>query len=172
MKKFLTLVFLMCILGAPAAGAAELWPFAEVNNKLDLSVNGGWHLDSHVGVMGFGVTIKGIHLTIGGVGSCKLPDGRKPSGRNTASAMIQAGYQIPIVKAFRVIPVVGTAAVGKIVYDTEGQEARKPDEDEKTRLSMRYRFDAGVHFVFNWRKLIVNAAITRYTAFGGIGIEF
>lgn len=171
MKKILFLLLLILMAG-PAARATEWWPFAEVNNKLDLSVNYGWHLDSHVGAMGFGVTIKGIHLTIGGVGSCKLPDGQKPSGRNTASAMIQAGYQIPVVRAFRIIPVVGTAAVGKIVYDTEGQENAKPGDDPKTRLDMRYRFDGGVHFVFNWRRLIVNAAITRYTAFGGIGIEF
>lgn len=172
MKKILCLMILMTLWATPALRGAELWPFAEVNNKLDLSANYGWHLDSHVGVMGFGVTIKGIHLTIGGVGSCKLPKGHTPSGRNTASAMIQAGYQIPVVKAFRIIPVVGTAAVGKIVYDTEGQENAKPGDDPKTRLSMRYRFDGGVHFVFNWRRLIVNAAITRYTAFGGIGVEF
>lgn len=172
MKKILAVILFLSSLVAFEARGAELWPFAEVNNRLDLSVNGGWHLDSRVGVMGFGVTIKGIHLTIGGVGSCKLPDGTKPSGRNTASAMVQVGYQIPVVKAFRVIPVVGTAAVGQVVYDTEGQENRKPDEKEKTRLDMRYRFDGGVQFVFNWRKLIVNAAITRYTAFGGVGIEF
>lgn len=173
MKKLLiSLISMIILAGSFPARSAELWPFAEVNNKLDLSVNGGWHLDSHVGVMGFGVTIKGIHLTIGGVGSCKLPDGKKPSGRNTASAMVQVGYQIPVVKAFRIIPVVGTAAVGKIVYDTEGQEMRKPDEAPKTRLDMRYRFDGGVHMVFNWRKLIVKAAITRYTAFGGVGVEF
>lgn len=171
MKKIIT--FILIILSSVAgASAAELWPFAEVNNKLNLSVNGGWHLDSHVGVMGFGVTIKGIHLTIGGVGTCKLKDGQTPQNRNTASAMIQAGYQIPVVKAFRIIPVVGTAAVGRIVYDMEDSHLRRRDDPEKTRLKMSYRFDAGVHFVFNWRKLIINAAITRYTAFGGIGIEF
>ena len=170
MRRFLllTLTIIVCACGARAA---ELWPFAEVNNKLDLSVNAGYHLDSDVALMGFGVTIKGFHLTIGGVGSCKLPDGTKPSGKNTASAMLQAGYQIPVVKAFRVIPVVGFAAVGKIVYDPEG----KPLGDgvtDKTRLDMKYRFDAGAHFVFNYRRLIVNAAITRYTVFGGLGIEF
>lgn len=170
MKRLALLILLLAsILAAPAA---ELWPFGEVNNKLDLSLNGGWHLDSHVGVMGFGVTIKGVHLTIGGVGSCKLPAGTEPSGKNTASAMLQVGYQIPIVKAFRVIPVAGFAAVGKIVYDNTDGNLSKPGDDPKTKLAMRYRFDGGVHFVFNHRKLIVNAAITRYTLFGGIGVEF
>ena len=42
----------------------------------------------------------------------------------------------------------------------------------KTRLKLKYRFDYGIHFVFNHRALIVNAAVTRYTIFGGIGIQF
>lgn len=170
MKKIISA--LLCLIAVLQVSAAELWPFAEVNNKLDLSASAGYHFDSSVAVMGFGVTIKGIHLTIGGVGSCKLPDGTKPSGKNTASAMLQFGYQIPVIRQFRVIPVVGTAAIGKIVYDTEGQEFRSPDDPPKTRLDMKYRFDAGVHFVFNHKALIINAAITRYTVFGGIGIEF
>lgn len=170
MHRFIIIITIMlCGLGAKSA---ELWPFSEVNNRLVLSVNGGYHFDSGVAVMGFGATIKGFHITIGGVGSCKLPDGVEPSGKNTASAMVQLGYQIPVVKQFRFIPVIGTAAVGKIIYDKEGEEFREEDEKPKTRLKMKYRFDYGIHFVFNHRALIVNAAVTRYTVFGGIGIQF
>ncbi len=154
-------------------GAVEWWPFREVNREsINLSANAGYHFDSNVAVMGFGVTIYGAHITIGGVGTCKLPDGTGPTGKNTASAMVQFGYQLPVTRSFRIIPVVGTAAVGKIVYDMEDAHLRADDDPQKIRLDMSYRFDAGVHLVFNYRKLIVNAAITRYTVFGGIGVEF
>ena len=80
MHRFIIIITIMlCGLGAKSA---ELWPFSEVNNRLVLSVNGGYHFDSGVAVMGFGATIKGFHITIGGVGSCKLPDGVEPSGKN------------------------------------------------------------------------------------------
>ncbi len=168
MKKIL--IAFISLLSVTAAQAADLWPFAEVNNRLNVSLNAGYHFDNHVAAMGFGVTIKGIHLTIGGVGTCRLGDGKVPEDKNTASAMIQLGYQIPVVRQFRFIPVVGTAAAGKVIYDTDSQ--RGPGEAPKTRLKMKYRFDAGVHLVFNYKALIVNAAVTRYTVFGGIGVEF
>lgn len=161
----------MC--AALCCGAVEWWPFRQVNHeRINLSANAGYHFDSDVAVMGFGATVYGVHITIGGVGTCKLPDGTKPTGKNTASAMVQLGYQLPVTRSFRIIPVVGTAAVGKIVYDMEDAHLRAADDPQKTRLDMSYRFDAGVHLVFNYRKLIVNAAITRYTVFGGIGVEF
>ncbi len=166
------LTFVLMIISGMTASATDWFPFNTVNRRINLSGNAGYHFDSHVAAAGFGVTVNGFHITIGGVGSCKLPEGKEPSGKNTASAMVQLGYQIPIVKQFRVIPVVGTAAVGKIVYDLENQENRKPGDPEKTKLDMKYKFDAGVHFVFNYRALIFNAAITRYTVFGGIGVEF
>lgn len=174
MKFALKRLFIILLLLTAAAGvrAADWFPFAEVNNNINLSANAGYHFDSNVAVMGFGVTIKGFHLTIGGVGDCKMKTEDVLKNRNTASAMIQAGYQIPVVKQFRVIPVVGTAAVGKVVFDDTDADKRSADDEPKTRLKMRYRFDAGVHFVYNYKKLIVNAAITRYTVFGGIGVEF
>lgn len=170
MKRFFIIFFLAATI--LSVRAAELFPFGEVNNKLNLSLNAGYHFNSNVGVMGFGVTIKGIHLTIGGVGNCKMKTEDVLKNKNTASAMIQLGYQIPIVKQFRVIPVVGTAAVGKVVFDNTDADKRSASDDPKTRLQMKYRFDAGVHFVYNYKKLIVNAAITRYTVFGGVGVEF
>lgn len=159
--------------------ATEMWPFSEVNNKVNISVNGGWHFDSDVGVMAFGVTIKGFHLTIGGVGNCRWPKDIPLDNEDSASAILQFGYQIPVVKAFRVIPVVGTAALGKIAYkrDYDGDNNANEDKSDggtsaNTKLDMRYKFDYGAHFVFNYRKLVFNAAITRYIVFGGIGVEF
>ncbi len=163
----LTLFF---VLSALAAAATDWFPFREVNGKrINLSVNGGYHFENHVAAMGFGVTIYGFHMTIGGVGDCRLKNGASLPDKNNASAMVQAGYQIPVVRAFRFIPVVGTAAAGRTVYD---REKKSEDGRPESRLKMNYRFDYGVHFVYNHRKLIVNAAITRYTVFGGVGIEF
>lgn len=167
------LVILCTLLAAVHINATDWLPIREVNNRrINLSLNGGWHIGSHVALMGFGATVYGAHITIGGVGNCKMAPEEVAKGRTTASAMIQAGYQIPIVKSFRVIPVLGTAATGKVVFDMTDAHLRKADEQQKTRLKMQYRFDYGVHLVYNYRKLIVNAAVTRYTLFAGVGIEF
>lgn len=167
------LVILCILLAAANLRGADWLPVREVNNnRINLSVNGGWHIRSHVALMGFGATVYGVHITIGGVGNCKMAPEEVVKGRTTASAMIQFGYQIPIVRAFRVIPVVGTAATGKVVFDMTDAHLRSADDDPKTRLKMQYHFDAGVHLVYNHRKLIVNAAVTRYTLFAGVGIEF
>lgn len=82
------------------------------------------------------------------------------------------GYQVPIIKAFRIIPVVGIAGSGRTVTDGYDWEVSQGQIENKTYKEMSYRFDYGVHFVYNHRKLVVNIGASRYVFTGCVGLEF
>lgn len=62
-------VLLLFISTAHEICAKKIFPFNEVNKKWNISINGGYNHSAKVGLYGFGLTIKGFHVTIGGTGS-------------------------------------------------------------------------------------------------------
>lgn len=50
-----------------SAAATEWFPFNTVNHKWNISVNGGYSPSGRVAVYGLGATVRGFHLTIGGL---------------------------------------------------------------------------------------------------------
>lgn len=172
MKKLLP--FVIAIYVCLSANSKGLFPFREVNKKWNLSVNGGYNHNMEVGVYSFGLTIKGFHLTIGGSGSpSHKHDVRVDTWKEKSSSLIHAGFQIPITKSFRIIPVVGMAGAGDTITDGSDWEVSKNGTiNNKIIHDISYRFDYGAHLVYNHRKLIINLAASRYTVFAGIGLEF
>lgn len=166
-------VFLLIACLFSLSASVEWFPFKEVNHKWNISLNGGYSPEKKVGMYGLGVTFRGFHLTVGGLGSSHKHDMNVGTWTEKASVMVQAGYQIPIVKAFRVIPVVGVAGIGETVTDGYTYYYNNsPYVINKVSSDIKYKFDYGAHFVFNHRKLIVNLSATRYTLLGGLGLEF
>lgn len=155
-----------------SASATDWFPFSTVNRKWNISLNGGYSPTGRVGLIGLGATVRGFHLTIGGLGSTHENDVKVGTWNEEASWTIHAGYQIPIVKSFRVIPVVGVTGVGEA--HTNGWDWTVNDGQiyNDVSVDMKYKFDYGAHLVFNHRKLIVNLGVTRHTLLGGIGLEF
>lgn len=161
-----------------SAAATDWFPFNTVNHKWNISVNGGYSPSGRVAVYGLGATVRGFHLTIGGFGSTHENDPRLDTWNEDASFMFQFGYQIPVIKSLRVIPVIGVAGVGEV--QTDGYDWKLSYDafgnltgiDNKVATSIKYKFDYGAHLVFNHRKLIVNLGVTRHSLFGGIGLEF
>lgn len=171
MKKF-TLLFLMSLC-ALTSSAVEWFPFHEVNHKWNLSLNGGYSPSGHVPLYGIGVTVRGFHLTIGGLGSTHENDIDVGTWNEKSSCMIQFGYQIPIVKSVRVVPVIGIAGVGEVHTDGYDYDiGQSGNVQNKVINDLKYKFDYGARVVFNHRKLIINLAASRYTLSGGIGLEF
>lgn len=171
MKKItFLLLMLLCALTTSAAG----WcPFHEVNRKWNLSLNGGYSQSGHVPMYGIGVTVRGFHLTIGGLGSTHENDIEVGTWNEKSSCMIQFGYQIPIVMSVRVIPVIGIAGVGEVLTDGYDYDiSQSGTVHNKVTNDLKYKFDYGARIVFNHRKLIINLAVSRYTLSGGIGLEF
>ncbi len=161
-----------------SAAATDWFPFKTVNHKWNISLNGGYSPSGDVGLMSFGATVRGIHVTIGWLGSTHKDDPHLDTWNEDASFMFHAGYQIPVVKAFRIIPVLGMVGVGEahtdgydwdFTYDAYG---RPTGMTNKVTTELEYKFDYGAHLVFNHRKLIVNLGVTRHTLLGGIGLEF
>lgn len=168
MKKiFLVTFFILLSLHAKA-----IFPFKEVNSKWNISLNGGYNHSMKAGLYGFGLTIKGVHLTLGGIGSSHKHDVQVDTWNEKASFLFHAGYQIPITQSFRIIPVIGTTGVGTVVTDGSDWNISNGVINNVTAEDITYKFDYGMHFVYNHRKLIVNLAASRYTIFAGIGLEF
>lgn len=170
MKKIT--VFLCMLALVFSASAADWFPFGEVNHKWNISLNGGYSPSGRVAMYGLGITVRGFHITIGGLGSTHEHDVKVDTWNEDASFVLQAGYQIPIVKAFRIIPVIGMAGVGEACTDGGDWSVDNGQINNKVTSSLKYKFDYGAHVVFRHRKLIINLGATRYTLLGGLGLEF
>ncbi len=172
-KCRITLLLLLSIL-PHISWATTMFPFNEVNKKWNISINGGYNHSAEVMVYGFGLTIKGFHVTIGGTGSTHEDDVRVGKWEEKSSVIIHAGYQIPITKAIRIIPVIGTSGAGEVL--TNGYDYKISNNGtihNKTHNDIKYKFDYGAHLVLNpYKKLIINLAGTKYTLYAGIGFEF
>ncbi len=153
--------------------AKGVFPFSEVNSKWNISINGGYNHNVKLGVYGLGLTIKGYHLTIGGTGGTHENDVKVDKWKEKSTCVIHAGYQIPITKSLRIIPVVGMAGAGEIITDGADWDISQDGTiNNKETQDMVYKFDYGAHLVYNHRKLIINVAASRYTIFAGVGLEF
>lgn len=167
-------VLLLFISTAHEICAKKIFPFNEVNKKWNISINGGYNHSAKVGLYGFGLTIKGFHVTIGGTGSTHENDVNVGKWKEKSSAIIHAGYQIPITKVIRIIPVIGTSGAGEEITDGYDYNiSHNGTIHNKTYNDIKYKFDFGAHLVLNpYKKLIVNLAGTKYTLYAGVGFEF
>lgn len=161
-----------------SAAATDWFPFKTVNHKWNISFFGGYSPTGRVAIYGLGATVRGFHLVVGGLGSTHENDPHLDTWNEDASLMCHIGYQIPVVKAFRIIPVLGIVGVGEAHtngYDWDlkyGAYGNLTGITNKVTTELEYKFDYGAHLVFNHRKLIVNLGVTRHTLLGGIGLEF
>lgn len=171
MKKLLLLLFMAA--SWISADATDWFPFEEVNHKWNIGIGGGYNPSMEAGVYNLCVTIRGFHLTIGGIGgSSHKNDVNVGKWEEKSSMLAHFGYQIPIVKAFRIIPAVGIAGAGTTTTDGYDWEISQGQINNKTYKEMSYRFDYGIHLVYNHRKLILNIGASRYAVTGCIGLEF
>ncbi|EKJ91826.1 hypothetical protein QR305_02085 [Bacteroides finegoldii] len=171
MKRIVFIILLIFLY--VSASAKDIFPFNEVNSKWNISINGGYNHNVKAGAYGLGLTIKGFHLTIGGTGGSHKHDIKVDTWKEQSTCLIHVGYQIPITKSFRFIPVVGMAGAGEIVTDgSDWNISQNGTINNKMTRDMTYKFDYGAHLVYNHRKLIINLSASRYTIFAGIGLEF
>lgn len=171
MKK---ITILLCLLTIAFSGNATDWfPFSKVNHNWNISVNGGYSPTGRVPLYGIGITVRGFHLTIGGLASTHVHDIRVDTWNEESSCMLQLGYQIPIARSLRLIPVIGITGVGEVHTDGWDYDIGPSGTIyNKVTNDLKYKFDYGARIVFNHRKLIINLAASRHTLSGGIGLEF
>jgi hypothetical protein len=175
MKK--TILFLLFPFIIIDVSADNLFPFKEVNNKWNIGLMGayaGYGKEITSGAFGISLTIKGVHANFMGLYPSHKDDVRVGEWSDKTCTLLHIGYQIPITRKVRIIPIIGYS---KIAYGTtngwdwevDGSGNIDNNYLEKKSIS---GFDYGGIVVFNWKKLIINVALTKYTMFGGIGLEF
>lgn len=155
-----------------SAFSADWFPFHEVNHKWNLSINGGYNFEGKVGAYGFGLTIRGFNLILGGQTSTHKHDIEVGTWKESASAMGLLGYQIPITHTFRIIPVVGFSGIGEVITDGRDWEISGTHINNAISTDISYKFNYGANMVINHRSMIINFIATRYMVIGGIGLEF
>ncbi len=173
MKKIIFI--LVMILPMINASANRIFPFKEVNRKWNIGMMGGYvgyGKDISNGAIGVNLTIKGFYADIMGWPSSHENDMGIDKWSDKTSFAFHVGYQIPIVKKIRFIPIIGYA---KVAYGTtDGSDYTISSSGvhnkffEKESIS---GLDFGGMAVINMKKINVNLAFTKYAIFGGVALE-
>lgn len=167
---------LVCILFALMAlcGRAGL-PFAEVNSTWNVSLIGGYvGYDDKIdyGAIGVSATIKGFYVDFMGLPPRHSKEVRLDKWNDKKSFLCHAGYQIPIVGAFRIIPIIGYAYISTGITDGWNWSVNDNGIYNKFRsLKNVSRLDYGGIMAFRYRRALFSVGATRTSLFGGIGIE-
>lgn len=171
MKKTLTLILFTFLSFYCRAGL----PFSEVNNAWNLSFIGsyvGYNDPISYGAVGGSLTIKGFYIDIMGFSPIHNNDVRVDKWNDKSSFLCHFGYQIPIIKQLRLIPVVGYAHISQGITDGSNWTVGNNGISNKYHsLRSVSRFDYGGIIVLNYKRAIFNIGITRTCITGGIGLE-
>ena len=174
MKKVLLL--LVVILSVNDLLAKVFFLFKEVNKEWSIGIIGGYvgyGRGISNGAVGVSLAIKGFYADV-----MVWPSSENDMGvdkwSDKMTTVVHIGYQIPIVKNLRFIPVIGYA---KIAYGTtDGSDYTISDSgivhnkfSEKKSVS---GLDFGGIAVINIKKVNINLAFTKYSILGGIALEF
>ena len=156
--------------------AKKLFPFKEVNSKWNIGLQGGYinFDETGSGMCGVSFTLKGIHVDLGGLGPGHKHDVNVGKWTSKVAYSIHIGYQIPIVNAFRIIPLIGYASTGKGYTDGYNYEISYGGTvtNDSSMTFDNQGFDYGAKFVINIKKFNINIAATRYVYYGGVALEF
>ena len=175
MKKIIfTLVIVFTFIGTLSAQNSYKDTFKYTNTKFNVGVHfGAIGCSDDLGLQEFLVstTIYGVYADFGGWPSSHGSDVRVDTWDDDKAYTGHIGYQVPITKWLRVIPMVGYA------YDATG-----------TTDGHHWSYDNGIHnkfnvddeisgvdygaaIVFNINHVNIQATATRYNWYVGIGFE-
>lgn len=152
--------------------------FKEVNKKTALGLGGGvagLTTNYFTGAFSFNFTIMGYHFDFCGMGSGEdhKHDVRVDKWSNDYYTSFHFGYQIPITRNFRFIPLVGFWVAGVETTDGGDWTVSGGQIQNKTSSSRDAAgFDYGAQLNFKIKKVLYYGNITRYSACVGIGFEF
>lgn len=172
MKKILIILFLSLF---------TIHAFSQISGK---SANKRWELgilgtymhfknDVTRGGVGFNFMYHGIYVDYMGWTSSHGSDVKVGKWKEETCKTFHAGYQIPINRNFRIIPVIGYA-VADITY-TDGHNwsvTSSGISNSQYAAAEDKGFDFGAVFCVNIKKVDLFAACTAHNFYGGIGLEF
>ena len=150
--------------------------FETANAKWSIGIIGGGlgiFDGSARGVFGLNLTVKGFYIDLMGKGSTHKSDVRVDKWTESSGTVFHAGYQLPITKGFRLIPVIGYYTLGNTMTDGYDWKVTSGGISNKTSTSVDSKgLDYGGLMVINSKHVNFYIAGTRYTLYGGVAYQF
>lgn len=125
------------------------------------------------GGVGLNATFFGAYLSVMGWPSSHRDDVDVDTWDEDTSHSFYAGYQIPIVKAFRIIPIIGYAAA--TTTHTDGSDWSVDDSgivNSQKKSEDASDFDFGGILCLNTKRVNWYFQLTKHTMGGGIAYQF
>lgn len=150
--------------------------FHAANGKWAIGIVGGGlgiFEDKARGVFGLNLTIKGVYVDFMGKGSSHKSDVKVDKWKESSGTVFHVGYQLPVTKGFRLIPLIGYYTLGSVTTDGYDWKATSSGISNKTSNSIDSKgLDYGGSLVFNTKHVNFYAAGTKHTLYGGIAYQF
>ena len=150
--------------------------FEYANQKWAIGAMGGGlgiFDDKTRGVFGLNLTIKGVYVDFLGKWSSHKSDVRVDTWKESSGTVFHLGYQLPVTKTFRVIPVIGYYTLGSTTTDGHDWTATSSGISNKTSTSVDTKgVDYGGVLVFNLKHVNFYGACTRHVLYGGVAYQF
>ena len=172
------LSFLLLIFFGVEANASD---FSENFKK----TNSTWNMCAHLGVVGHtegmamftgygSLTIHGCYLDFGFSPRTHRRDVDIKKWDDKEAYMFHTGYQIPISKKFRAIPLIGFVSCTNGVTDGANWSVDRHYgiNNSYTANKELKEVDYGAAAVFYFDHLVLQATATRYCLYAGFGYEF
>jgi hypothetical protein len=124
-------------------------------------------------IYGLNLTIKGFYVDFLLKGSSHKSDVRVDKWKESSGTVFHAGYQLPLTKVVRIIPIVGYYTLGKTTTDGYDWEVTNNGISNKTYTSTDSKgIDYGGILVLNSKHVNFYGACTKHSLYGGIAFQF
>ena len=175
MKYLLSILFFLFLgIEADAKGFSDNFKAENHHWNLGLLFGGiGQTEDLGMPVFAVSTTIYGFYFDVGVCPSSHKSDVRVDKWDDNEALMFHAGYQLPLTKWFRVIPIIGYSHCASGTTDGSNYHVTSNGIHNKFTADESFsKFDYGTASVFNINHINLQAAITRYSWYLGVGYEF
>ena len=175
MKKVLAFgLLLMPLIAKSQVFSKEAFEYANQTWSIGIMGGGiGIFDDKTRGGFGLNLTIKGIYLDFLGKGSSHKSDTKVDKWKESSGTVFHVGYQLPVTKSFRVIPVIGYYTLGSTTTDGYDWKVTSSGISNKTSTSIDSRgVDYGGILVLNSRHVNFYGACTTHALYGGVAYQF
>lgn len=148
----------------------------EANKKWSIGLAGAYmHFPNDItrGAVGVNLTIKGFYIDVMGWPSSHKDDVEYKKWKESTSSLFHVGYQIPIIKTVRIIPIIGFAKASTTATDgTDYSVGSSGIVDSQSSSTDASGFDAGSILCLNSKKVNFYIEVTQHLLGGGIGYQF
>ncbi len=180
-KTLLALACLFCMCGK--ASAIDWFPIKDTNSRhFSIGLLGGsvgYGEDISSPAIGMSLSVWGVHFDLMGWPRAHGSDTGVKKWEDDRCVSTHLGYQIPVTKVFRVVPMVGYTKA-----ETGTTDGKKWTYNSQSGINNSFRvddssggFDYGAMLVFSIPvgskvRININLAGTRHALYGGGAVEF